>query len=154
VAQLFSLGVFSAMRNITFLLLVVSALFKWNICIADEWFYGTWYFDRDFTRSQLTNSIPKFPTPKSPGDTDWNALLPDEVIKQLNGTIYKFTTNEVTITIKAEAHTIAYTVFSRPATNQVILRYANGYTNSFWLTNGLLEVNGNVGMKYYYHKTK
>jgi hypothetical protein len=147
------------MRNTLFQVLLFLFLFQLNICLGGEWFYGTWYFDRDFTRNQLTNNIAKLSKPPLLNNIDWKAELlefQDGIIGQLDGTVYTFATNYITLTIEGKAHKIPYSILSRPNTNQVILKYENGDTNSIQLMNGLLEVNakGNLGLKIYYSREK
>ena len=51
---------------------------------------------------------------------------------------------------------LPFSIVSWPDTNRVILKYKDGATNVFQLTNGLLEMTakGNWGMKMYYSRKK
>lgn len=79
-----------------------------------------------------------------------------EAFKPLDGTIYEVSPTNITLTINQEAHKISYKILGRPNTNEVILKYASGYTASFRLTNGLLEIEERRGgfFNFYYSRKK
>jgi hypothetical protein len=93
--------------------------------------------------------------PKNDYDYFSEVLHSGEYFRTLDGTIYVFSSNDVTLTINQKVVESSYKILARPRTNEVILEYQDGYTNSFRLTNGLLEIGDRLSpLNYFYYSRR
>jgi hypothetical protein len=137
------------MRNTLFGVLLLWVLFHLNVCLGEEWFYGTWYFDRDVTSNQIFSAIANVPIPESDKKYLSQYYHAPGAFKEVDGEIYEFSSTNVAFTQNQKVFNSSYTILSRPSTNEVILKYANGIKADFRLTNGLLETKPNHAMFFY-----
>ena len=135
--------------NTLFRVLLLWVLFRLNVCLGEEWFYGTWYFDRDVTSNQIFRARANVSIPESDKKYLSQYYHTPGAFKEVDGEIYEFSSTNVAFTQNQKVFNSSYTILSRPSANEVILKYANGIKADFRLTNGLLETKPNHGMFFY-----
>jgi hypothetical protein len=118
----------------------------------EEQIYGKWFFDRDFSFLQLTNSNPDKWPKAPPGVPDWVAPNPLLIFGQLDGVTYMISSNEITAYAKGTVHSNSYKILARPSPHEIVMKMGDGSTNTLRFLQGRMEFDVNLGFKLYFSR--